>query len=106
MIPGCGCSVDTDALDFSGTERCGLEKIIFARLSTSNEFDAQAKKDANGLITEAGDMVIYAAGFPAIYGKQPLYFKDPVFIARASIEAPEQSDILRARLTKDEEIRL
>ncbi|QDP71430.1 conjugal transfer protein TraG [Legionella israelensis] len=64
------------------------------------------KKDANGLITEAGDMVIYVAGFPAIYGKQPLYFKDPVFIARASIEAPEQSDILRARLTKDEEIRL
>ena len=64
------------------------------------------KKDANGLITEAGDMVIYVAGFPAIYGKQPLYFKDPVFIARASIEAPEQSDILHARLTKDEEIRL
>ncbi|MCC5791323.1 MAG: type IV secretory system conjugative DNA transfer family protein [Legionellaceae bacterium] len=64
------------------------------------------KKDANGLITEAGDMVIYVAGFPAIYGKQPLYFKDPVFITRASIEAPKQSDILRARLTKDEEIRL
>ncbi|KTD62172.1 type IV secretory system conjugative DNA transfer family protein [Legionella spiritensis] len=64
------------------------------------------KKDANGLITEAGDMVIYVAGFPAIYGKQPLYFKDSVFIARASVEAPTQSDILRARLTKDEEIRL
>ncbi|HBD7093897.1 TPA: type IV secretory system conjugative DNA transfer family protein [Legionella pneumophila] len=64
------------------------------------------KKDENGLIREAGDMVIYVAGFPAIYGKQPLYFKDPVFIARASVEAPEQSDILRARLGKDEEIRL
>ncbi|CZP95827.1 Conjugal transfer protein traG [Legionella pneumophila] len=64
------------------------------------------KKDSNGLITEAGDMVVYAAGFPAIYGKQPLYFKDPVFIVRAAIEAPEVSDILRLRLTKDEEIRL
>ena len=58
------------------------------------------------MITEAGDMVVYAAGFPAIYGKQPLYFKDPVFIARAAIEAPELSDILRLRLSKDEEIRL
>lgn len=34
------------------------------------------KKDTDGLIIEAGDMVVYAAGFPAIYGKQPLYFKD------------------------------
>lgn len=64
------------------------------------------KKDADGLIVEAGDMVVYAAGFPAIYGKQPLYFKDPVFIARSSIDAPEVSDILRLRLSKDEEIRL
>ncbi|HBP6867968.1 TPA: type IV secretory system conjugative DNA transfer family protein [Legionella pneumophila] len=64
------------------------------------------KKDADGLIVEAGDMVVYAAGFPAIYGKQPLYFKDPVFIARSSIEAPETSDILRLRLSKDEEIKL
>ena len=26
------------------------------------------KKDGQGLITEAGDMVVYCAGFPAIYG--------------------------------------
>ncbi|HHU0103077.1 TPA: type IV secretory system conjugative DNA transfer family protein [Legionella pneumophila] len=64
------------------------------------------KKDADGRIVEAGDMVIYAAGFPAIYGKQPLYFKDSIFIARASVEAPEQSDILRSRLHDDEVIRL
>ncbi|MDI9818641.1 MULTISPECIES: type IV secretory system conjugative DNA transfer family protein [unclassified Legionella] len=64
------------------------------------------KKDANGLIVEAGDMVIYAAGFPAIYGKQPLYFKDPVFIARASVEAPTHSDRLRAQLSDDELIKL
>ncbi|WP_412758150.1 type IV secretory system conjugative DNA transfer family protein [Legionella bozemanae] len=64
------------------------------------------KKDANGLIVEAGDMVVYAAGFPAIYGKQPLYFKDPVFMARASVEAPLHSDILRTRLSEDERIKL
>ncbi|STX50163.1 Conjugal transfer protein traG [Legionella busanensis] len=64
------------------------------------------KKDANGFIVEAGDMVIYAAGFPAIYGKQPLYFKDPTFIVRASIEAPKHSDLLRLRLSEEEIIKL
>jgi type IV secretion system protein VirD4 len=51
-----------------------------------------AKKDADGKIIEAGDMVIYVAGYPAIYGKQPLYFKDPIFSARAALEAPPYSD--------------
>ncbi|AOU05339.1 type IV secretory system conjugative DNA transfer family protein [Legionella pneumophila] len=64
------------------------------------------KKDSNGLIVEAGDMVVYVAGFPAIYGKQPLYFKDPIFMARASVEAPIHSDILRTRLSEDEVIKL
>lgn len=50
------------------------------------------KKNDKGEIEEAGDMVIYVAGFPAIYGKQPLYFKDPVFQARASIAPPKVSD--------------
>ncbi|CAM4473339.1 MAG: Conjugal transfer protein TraG [Legionella sp.] len=64
------------------------------------------KKDINGLITEAGDMVVYVAGFPMTYGKQPLYFKDPVFIARSAVEAPGCSDVIRQRLTEDEEIQL
>jgi type IV secretion system protein VirD4 len=51
-------------------------------------------KDENGLITEPGDMVIYVAGCPAIYGKQPLYFKDPIFQARAAIPAPRETDVL------------
>ncbi|HCX3337869.1 TPA: hypothetical protein OZK90_003189 [Legionella pneumophila] len=51
-------------------------------------------------------MVVYAAGFPAIYGKQPLYFKDPIFMTRASVDAPAHSDILRTRLSEDEVIRL
>jgi type IV secretion system protein VirD4 len=38
---------------------------------------------------------VYVAGYPAIYGKQPLYFKDPTFQARASIPAPKNSDKLR-----------
>ncbi|MGZ8913903.1 MAG: type IV secretory system conjugative DNA transfer family protein [Methylobacter sp.] len=52
------------------------------------------RKNATGEIEEAGDMVIYVAGYPAIYGKQPLYFKDSIFQARASIPAPLLSDKL------------
>ncbi len=52
------------------------------------------RKNAEGHIDEAGDMVVYVAGFPAIYGKQPLYFKDPVFRARAAVPAPASSDRL------------
>jgi type IV secretion system protein VirD4 len=52
------------------------------------------KKDSLGLITEPGDMVVYCAGSPAIYGRQPLYFQDPTFAARAKIPPPKQSDSL------------
>ncbi|WP_426107448.1 type IV secretory system conjugative DNA transfer family protein [Massilia sp. TSP1-1-2] len=52
------------------------------------------KKDGD-LIVEAGDMVIYVAGFPAIYGRQPLYFQDKIFTARAAVEEPKHSDKVR-----------
>ena len=52
-------------------------------------------KTDTGDIAEAGDMLVYVAGYPAIYGKQPLYFKDPTFQARAMIEAPKHSDRMR-----------
>lgn len=46
-------------------------------------------------IEKAGDMIIYVAGYPAIYGKQPLYFNDPIFKARAMIAPPKHSDCIR-----------
>jgi type IV secretion system protein VirD4 len=49
------------------------------------------KKDAHNSITEAGDMLIFPTGFPPIYGKQILYFNDPVFSRRAKIPAPTTS---------------
>lgn len=52
------------------------------------------KKDSEGRITEAGDMVVYLAGYPAIYGKQPLYFKNQIFSDRAKVNAPEKSDVI------------
>ncbi len=51
-------------------------------------------KSPAGEIEQPGDMVIYIAGYPAIYGRQPLYFTDPVFQARAAIPAPKASDKL------------
>lgn len=53
------------------------------------------KSSSTDEIEAAGDMVVYVAGYPAVYGKQPLYFKDPTFQARASISAPKVSDRLR-----------
>jgi len=47
------------------------------------------------LIVEAGDMIVSVAGFPCIYGRQPLYFQDPIFNARASVDAPKVSDRIR-----------
>ena len=52
------------------------------------------KKDPQGQILEAGDMVIYVAGCPAIYGRQLLFFQDPTFAARAAIPPPAGSDKL------------
>jgi type IV secretion system protein VirD4 len=64
------------------------------------------RKNAEGHIEAAGDMVVYVAGFPAIYGKQPLYFKDPVFRARAAVPAPNVSDRLIAHPEAGDGIRL
>jgi len=47
-----------------------------------------AKKDSQGRITEGGDMLIFIAGQAPIYGKQILFFKDPVFLDRSKVEAP------------------
>ena len=50
-------------------------------------------KDGKGNVTP-GDMLIFTAGHSAIYGRQILYFLDPVFAARARIPAPDVSDSL------------
>jgi type IV secretion system protein VirD4 len=55
-----------------------------------------AKKDAQGNVSESGDMLIFMAGQTPIYGKQILYFMDPTFSARSRIPAPDKSDVLRS----------
>jgi type IV secretion system protein VirD4 len=39
-------------------------------------------------------MLIFPAGFPAIYGTQTLYFKDPEMDRRSKIPPPVKSDNL------------
>ena len=39
------------------------------------------------MITEPGNMVMYVAGYPAIMGLQPLYFRDSELARRARIPA-------------------
>ena len=50
---------------------------------------------------EAGDMLIFAAGHAPIYGRQILYFQDPVFAARAEIPAPAVSDRIHGTSSSD-----
>jgi type IV secretion system protein VirD4 len=45
-------------------------------------------------IVKAGDMLVFVAGHPPIYGRQILYFLDPVFSERVKVEA-EGTDIIR-----------
>lgn len=80
------------------------QEISRALLTTDECLRMPGPIKEDDLIKEAGDMVVYVAGFPAIYGKQPLYFKDPTFLARASVEAPLISDVLRQKLTEEEKI--
>lgn len=47
-----------------------------------------AKKDRDGRITEAGQVLIKIAGQPLIQAQQSLYFLDPEFVRRVSIPAP------------------
>jgi type IV secretion system protein VirD4 len=51
-------------------------------------------RDRSGKITRGGDMLVCAAGFPAVYGRQPLYFLDHDFQKRAAIPAPKRGDTI------------
>lgn len=45
-------------------------------------------KDAEGNVLDSGDMLVFVAGFAPVYGKQILYFRDPVFNKRAKVPPP------------------
>lgn len=45
-------------------------------------------KDAEGAITEPGEMLIFVSGHAPIKGTQSLYFRDPVFAERSKLASP------------------
>jgi len=62
-----------------------------------------AQKDSAGKITKPGDMLIFIAGNPTIYGKQILYFLDDILKVRAKVKVPENSDVLRGELKQNKQ---
>ena len=46
------------------------------------------EKDSQSRVIKPGDMLIFTAGQSPIYGRQILYFFDPVFSARAKVPVP------------------
>ena len=60
-------------------------------------------KNARGDIEEPGEMIVRVAGAAPIRGRQPLYFLDPVFLARARIAAPKDTDRIGVDVPKDGE---
>ena len=61
------------------------------------------KKNAQGDIEEPGEMIIRVAGAAPIRGRQPLYFLEPVFLARAKIAAPADTDRIGVDVPKSGE---
>lgn len=51
-------------------------------------------KDSEGRVCAAGDMLIFPAGYSAIYGRQTLYFKDKRMSSRSKKASPGTSDYL------------
>jgi type IV secretion system protein VirD4 len=52
------------------------------------------RKNSRGDVVDAGNMLIFPAGFSAIYGNQVLYFQDSEMDRRSKIPPPEKSDDL------------
>jgi type IV secretion system protein VirD4 len=52
------------------------------------------KKNSRGDVVDAGNMLIFPAGFSAVYGTQVLYFLDPEMDRRSKIPPPQKSDNL------------
>jgi len=62
------------------------------------------EKDGQGRVIKPGDMLIFTAGQSPIYGRQILYFFDPVFSRRSKMPAPDRSDSLYAAMPVPVEI--
>lgn len=82
---------------FSGRSMSRSMRESQRELMTPDEcLRMKGPKKVNGDIVAPGDMLIFVAGYPAIKGKQPLYFMDPAFSARSKVPEPKETDRIRA----------
>jgi len=58
-------------------------------------------KKKGDVVTKPGDMLIFVAGRSPIYGRQILFFRDPVFLFRSKVNSPDSSNAILIDHTAD-----
>lgn len=93
---------------FQGQMSKNLQEVQRPLLTTDEvlRLPGPQKTDDGLSIKRAGDMVIYVAGFPAIYGKQILYYQVPFFQQRAEVKSLSVSDQIHVALSQTESEKL
>ena len=81
---------------FDSSTQTSLQEVQRALLTPDEcgRLPGAIKDPITGDVLEAGEMLIFPAGFSCIRGKQTPYFFDPKMNVRAKIEPPEKSDML------------
>jgi type IV secretion system protein VirD4 len=101
MSKRCGnMTVERETVNYSGQRTDLVLKHVFKSVDqvqrplitpdevTRIKAPKRESNDPNGRIVEPGDMLIYKAGMPPIYGTQSLYFLSDTFRKRAAIPPP------------------
>ena len=57
------------------------------------------EKDNQGKVIKPGDMLIFTAGQSPIYGRQILYFFDPVFSKRSKVPVPGLNSVYQSGIS-------
>jgi type IV secretion system protein VirD4 len=85
-------SVSGDTNSFKKNVSTSLQEVSRPLLTVDECMRLKGpEKDAGGRILVPGDMLIFIAGYAAVYGKQMLYFLDSEFRRRTAINAPVHS---------------
>lgn len=87
-------SVSISGTGFKKSESKSMQDVQRALLTADEVMNLPGPKKEGGNITEPGKMLVFVAGYPAIYGVQPLYFQDKTLLARAQVPSPEATDII------------
>lgn len=87
-------SISVSGSGFKASKSRSMQDVQRSLLTPDEVMNLPGPKKEGGNITEPGKMLIFVAGYPAIYGVQPLYFQDKTLLARAQVPSPEASDVI------------